>query len=367
MVITSGALMGLTRWLDVRPGTNRLVALRHIMLDLNLLGRPRGKANRPRIAYLGDSSVMSFSQNSRRLPARLQAQLRSDSVPGSSMKRLPVRVYDLSFPATGTFGWYFLADAVAASEPDLVIWQVSFTHLSPNWRRRLLLAELSCCMDTRRAGEVLSLPLYYAGLTLDRFLLYQAIDGLGGLNTWYQVIDEQSRINRVRATWLAERWRTDAAVRYVQASGFAMKRARGRPRRSDRYNEAAELVHYGDALTGLDPMHPVLQVLAAGLRVYRDAGIPVIVYLNPINVENLEAVDAYDRAIVEHSVELYRAAVESNGALFLDYHSLFPDSYFKDAPGHFTEPPSEDAGGLLVERMAPHVTMRLFETRKRRP
>jgi hypothetical protein len=122
-----------------------------------------------------------------------------------------------------------------------------------------------------------------------------------------------------------------------------------------RFVAHGERAHYGDALIGVEETHPVLQLFAAGLAVFERAGIPVIVYLNPINVDNLRYVKVLDAEQLEASVDVMRHISVQRGAVFVDLHDLFTDEYFDDAAGHFRRSDANDGPAELIDALAPVV------------
>ena len=95
-----------------------------------------------------------------------------------------------------------------------------------------------------------------------------------------------------------------------------------------------------------------MRFIAAAVGVFSEAGIPTLVYLNPINLEHLDAVGVLDKSAMERSVDAYRSSVIDSGGLFLDYHDIFPDSHFTDMAGHFRHDDEIQTQTQLAKKIA---------------
>jgi hypothetical protein len=118
-------------------------------------------------------------------------------------------------------------------------------------------------------------------------------------------------------------------------------------------------------LDGVGPDHPVIQVLAATLRVFREAGIPTLVFTIPINVEFMDSVSSYDSARLARTIRSVRQAARDGGAGYLDLHELLPDAGFRDAPGHLAYEGDIDGPRRLAVALAPSV-LRMLNVRTTR-
>ena len=357
------AVAGLTRLVGARPGESALAGVRHIERELEILSRYRFDEHGRRIAYLGDSTVYSpVPRNS--LPHLLEAALR-----GRFRDRMPVEVRSLAYPALGIISQYLIADRIVEAEPDLILWQTSFTHFSDMWRLYDLRSAFAGWVDLERLPELVGMPIESGGLTVDRLLLYQGMVAMRGVGAWSALRGEQSRVQKLRGH--LERWVSrHTGVRseeLFRRAGMRELRKRNEHTRDGRrrFTAKIELSRQGDALTGLDPDDLVLQMLSRTLDLFRRSGIPVIVYLSPMNIENLAAVGLSNEEEMARSVGLVREVVESNGARFLDLHALFPDAYFRDAQGHLVHDAGIDANVELIRRLAGPVIAELKRSGRR--
>jgi len=124
--------------------------------------------------------------------------------------------------------------------------------------------------------------------------------------------------------------------------------------RARRFNAKATTSLVGGVLAGEAETSPVLPMFRAALRVLSDAGIPVLVYLSPMNVEHADWLGLLDEEKLRISVDAIATLVRSEGGEFVDLHDLLPDEGFRDGPGHFTWE-GVDGPLLVAEQIAPGV------------
>jgi hypothetical protein len=201
-----------------------------------------------------------------------------------------------------------------------------------------------------RLPDLLTRPFHSLNLTLDRILFYMGIVGSGLQEAWQHYGEEQVRavhgIHLLRRTLhqLNPRLMFDGLpnVRLPYQSG-------NRNRSNPQYVETL----YGGAMSGTVSEHPVVQMLAGALEIYQSAGIHVLAYAVPMNVEHFEKIGFETRAGTRKTIEMLRDLVESRGGTFLDLHRLFPDKAFKDLGGHFLQEEGFDGALLLARELAP--------------
>ncbi len=124
------------------------------------------------------------------------------------------------------------------------------------------------------------------------------------------------------------------------------------PGRPNRFSARRLSVVYGQALAGVDSDHPVLLLFGAALRTFTQAGIRVLVYVVPVNVEHLRRVGLESQGGLARTVEAVRRVAKGAGADFLDLHDFLPDAAFRDPSGHFTYDGEIDGATLVAERIA---------------
>jgi hypothetical protein len=93
--------------------------------------------------------------------------------------------------------------------------------------------------------------------------------------------------------------------------------------------------------------------MAAAVRSFAKAGVPVVVYVVPANLEHFERLGVLDEAGLQVTLAHLRRAVEGAGGTLLDLHALLPDAGFRDAGGHFEFEAPLDGPLLVAERLAP--------------
>jgi hypothetical protein len=86
------------------------------------------------------------------------------------------------------------------------------------------------------------------------------------------------------------------------------------------------------------------------LGIFRDAEIDVIVYTNPINVEQLVRAGAHDPDGLARSIGAIGAVATRQGARFVDLHDLLGEEGFRDTGGHLRYGPEGVDGALLLVR-----------------
>lgn len=355
LALAVASVVGVTRAVGVETGQHPLEVAVHLEAELDALRETRNTPDLYRVAYLGDSTVFAYAAG-HNLPRALQQEI--DRRHAGSPR---IEVHNLAYPAMGTIAYYFMADRIADAEPDLIVWETSFTHVSPRWRTNTRKG-LAGFLAPNRIAEALSLPLGYIGLTADQLLFYRAVVALGGLDAWRALGREQSKLAKLRPAlddalfaWVGRR----PEARFRMRSGLNIsKKVLIKGRKPARYTAEAEYGHYGDALTGLAPNHPALQALDRGLARFARDDLDTLVYLNPINLDHLREVGVLDAAELARSAAVYGEIVQSRGAEFLDLHDTLPDRYFLDAPGHFVSGEELNGPAMMAKALSPSVLRR---------
>jgi hypothetical protein len=337
---------------DIGLDVMRNIAMRK---SLNKLARRPPGRRVERVAFLGDSTVVSYEPSSRTVPSRLQK-----AVVRLGRAEPPISVRSLAVPGMGPYEWYFLADEIADAGPDQVVMPVGLGSFSQITIDRLSRVELAGWIWPRRLPEAMALPIYLSGLTWDRLLLYVGIVRSGGFEIWRRLKKEQARVGsaqRSLAEWIG-------TVDGVSAEG-TFSRVRGWHdigrfvmQGGDRYNERGVRRYYTAAMDGVEEDHPVIRMLAATIRTFRRADIHVIVYVTPTNVEHIESLGLLDRDGLDRTLAVIERAVRESGGEFADLHDLFPDEVFSDPPGHFVYEGEIDGPALLARALAPRVVAR---------
>ena len=317
------------------------------------LARNRAESREPlhQIVVLGDSTVVSYRPG-HQVPEQVEAELARLAPDGPR-----IELVSLAVSGVAPFDYYFLADRIIAAEPDGVLFSFNLDTVSPSWRNAYSRPELAGLTALRRVPEAASLPLDWVGLTLDRLLFYVSIVQLGGFDLWYQLMIDQARVGRARSEvqgWAdgvfggeASHVTKDAIDEHVLSSLFVP----GPEHPYFRFTEKGVLEHYRGALGGLGPDNPVLQALTAAVRDFELAGIPVFVYLTPVNVEHMDALGLLNREGLARTIAVVEEEVREAGGDFIDLHALLPDEGFRDGTGHFVVDDEVDGPARVAQAL----------------
>ncbi len=328
------------------------------------LGHSLGAGRRSRrmaVVYFGDSTVAEYEEGPA-LPQLTALQL--DRMYG----RPAIEMVNASAPGAGILQYAFLADRIAAYEPDLVIWQLSFFQFTDRWTAKNGAPELVGFVDAARLPEILAMPIEAFRLSLSDLLLQQAIVRLGLHDLHLRVRTSQLRfahlIDLAEDALNPNRGRKPEARAQAMRGRKYMKRHQLKGSELARYSAYGERVHFETTLDGLDPAHPKLALLGSGIRALRARGVDVLVYLNPANVEHLRKVGVLDEAGLHRTVDAIEATVSSSGAHFLDLHELLADEHFRDRAGHFVEDEIQTIPRRVTKEVAKAAREILIERKK---
>jgi hypothetical protein len=200
-------------------------------------------------------------------------------------------------------------------------------------------------------------------VSADRLFFYRALVALGVFDAWHWLQRQQVRL--AYAYWSAARW-LQAAARIENGLAFRMLHKQAELRRDKtsafRATAYAARTLLGPALQGLDRDDPALEVLDALLRRFEAAGIAVLVYVAPINVEHLSSIGAYDARGMARTSGRIEAVSRRRGAAFLDLHDLLPDAAFADHLDHLVQDVEPEGSRAVADRLAPLVAERVRGT-----
>jgi hypothetical protein len=310
-----------------------------------------------RVLFLGDSLAVDTRGPDTSIPARL-AQNLADARPGGP----EVDLVAYTGPALGLFSHYFLSQRVIDREPDQIVLGLNLRWFSKRWRADER-SQLAGWLPAERWPEALALPLHAAGVSADRLFFYRTLVALGAFDAWHWLQRQQVRL--AYAYWSAARW-LQAVAGVEEGLAFRMLHKQAELRRDKtaafRATPYAARTLLGPALQGLDPDDPALEVLDALLRRFAQAGIPVLVYVAPINVEHLSSIGAYDPQGMARTSARIEAVSRRRGAAFLDLHDLLPDAAFADHLDHLVQDAEPEGSRAVAERLAPLVAQRVRGT-----
>lgn len=355
----AGAVVaGTISWLkDARLGRPTVVFDYPRMMGKRLPVLAKAGAGSTRtVAILGDSSIVSYPEG-RTVPERLQ-----EAIDARTPSPDPIHVASLAMSGAGPFDYYFLADRIAGAQPDLVVIALNLDHFSKAWKGAYSRPQLAALMEPHRLAESLALPLHWTGLTTDRLLFYVGVGQAGGYDPFYWLTLRQTQVGRARSRF--EVW--------LQGGGDETPEQTFQTRADERtierlftgpdirhYRRAGLEEHYRDTMLGLQPTHPIVQVLAATVARFRADDVRVLVYLAPVEVPWLESQGVLNPEGLDRTIEVVRGAVERSGGHFADLHGRLPADAFRDAPGHLAFPEvgedGPDGPRLLADVLAPLV------------
>ena len=343
------AVLALLDPIAAKPGQIPIAVMGKIRQNLAALENSSGVNHGSRVAVLGDSTVDSYPPGMK-VTDRLREALNRPPTPGGK-----ITVSSLAFPAMGPSAYYFLADRIIEAQPDLIVWEISFTHASERWQRALPRPELAAWISPERIPSTLAMPMEHIGLTADELLFYPLIVQVGQEDRWRDLLIDLSRVDKVRGILeesLSGYTRTNPEKNFTITLALRNQKKLQSPANAQRYNTRGEIEHFGSVLEGIDEDHPTLRFVGETVRLFSEAGIPTLVYLNPINIEHLEKVGVIESPNFQQSLAAYRGAVSGNGGHFLDLHRLFPDGHFADMSGHFRHDEEVEAPTELADRLA---------------
>ncbi|MFQ5513985.1 MAG: hypothetical protein ACE5FG_06055 [Myxococcota bacterium] len=285
------------------------------------------------VALTGDSMFMLSGKLVEEgifpLPERITHEL-SSLAPERGIELIP-----LHWGGYGAFENYFLADEILATRPQRAILSLNLSSFSREWTLRWSRQELAGWIAPTRLPTALRLPLYWNELTADRLLLYVVLERGLGVPRWRSARKLQTRARSLPGhldEWIDEYAAIDAHRSFQRA--LLRERKRHRLERSSR---SGVLREYGPVLRGIDPDHPVLQIVRATLRYLRAHGVEVLFLIMPANLEHWRELGLLDdRRGLDNTIEAIHTAVRAGGGTPVDLHDLLGEQGFRDAAGHLS-------------------------------
>jgi hypothetical protein len=300
--------------------------------------------------FLGDSTVGGPGK-AKSIPESVET-LTNQVLMGSPT----VRVHNLSAPGLGPFDYYFLAPTIAERDPDLAIILINLGTFSDSWTQTFRRPELAGLIPLRSLSEALGLPLYRVGVTTDSMLLHGLVTKIGALDAWHSMRQQQTRFNRARGE---VRDGIDNALAGGVQKQFILARMShfdavyNLPDRK-RLSVAGMQSRYGSALEGIAGDDPSLEMLAATLRIFHEAGVPTLLYINPINIEHAQSLGLHQEAKLQRTTDSIATVARDHDARLVDLHDRFSDDHFRDAAGHFRVR-DPDAMSKIAQALTPAV------------
>lgn len=345
-----GTLLGVSRGLGPALEPPALALDIYPQLETELAQFPEVAGRAPgveHVAFFGDSMLVE-TERGRGLPRLLE-----HSVNGA-LQRRSVQVHGLVLPGSGAFDYYFILDEVLKAQPQVVVISFNMTSLSDTWRNAFPRPELAGLLAPRRVPAALGLPIAWTGLTADRVLGYVALVQLGLVDPWTSLARVQVRVSDLRRPlieWIATEFSAPAERRFRWLR--VMRRsARFKGKKTGRFHAHQERERFGRALEGVEPDQPILRALGAAVSDLAQRDVPVLVYVAPANVDNLERVGLLEGGGFRRTVESVESVVRGAGGAFADFHALLPDAAFRDRSGHYSTVGKPNGTQMLATAIA---------------
>jgi hypothetical protein len=331
------------------------ITLSQLRVLENVLARAApASSGTDRIVFLGDSlsvGPLGFLNSKGWVSTHLGGLVNAGIEHPRRVSMVPIIGSGLS-----VYSYYFMSDRIIEFVPDAVVVQFNLFWLSEHWHRSLDRTVMAAWLPLSWWREAVALPLHLTTLTTDRWILYRSLQELGLFDLWYQVQREQARLPDAYwnlATWIQESARSPAGLDFRKDHKWRIA-----VRHRDKRNRATPLAarqQFEPALNGIEGDHFALRVLDALLGRLENAGIPVLVYLPPHNVEHLETLGLMNREGLDTTVARIEAVVRRRGASFVDLHDQLPDAAFRDYLDHYVDDSELEGSRLIAEQLAPQV------------
>jgi hypothetical protein len=295
---------------------------------------------RTTLALLGDSVMVG------RAPLGVGAKNMAACL-DDELKRIapddPLRVAMLGWPGQSLFERYFLADELMATGARSILFPFNLGSAS-NLFRATTSTELSGWIPFSRWAEAAALPLADIGLGVDQVALYGSGRALDAVRPWQALRRDQARLAA-----LLERLQDRLLTRPDGRTQLLARTWQELGRRVSARN-------YQPVFAGLDRDHPAMRVLEATLRIYREHGARVLLFVDPIDLQDLAA-NGFpgDSPGLRRSLQTVAEIAAENGATFVDLHDALPHAAFLDPMGHLRWDGDANGTQMLAEVLAPHV------------
>jgi hypothetical protein len=234
--------------------------------------------------------------------------------------------------AFGPLQHYYLLDDVLAGSPRLAIVEVNLARaglaeLAPHLRY----LGLSRKLTLRRALRVRQ-ALAAEGVTLFDPFLYRLEERLGILYL----------VPGVQARW--QEWLDAAGAAASRALRLRTVGVDARQVRQMWFDAARARRVFGGV--GTSPLDRVLGELGRALRA---AGVQVLFYVAPVDVERLDRLGVREALALPARIEALRAVAGAAPEEWLDLHALLPGDAFKDWVGHLRLPACDRVAAALAD------------------
>jgi hypothetical protein len=323
-----------------------------VVVALDELLSPKRGATGGGVAYLGDSLSMDGTLPNTSVPRQLRRALANSErpIPGGMFRSVVAS-------ALTPFSFFFASERIADLRPDLVIMELNLWAFSRAWTR-MDRPEMAGLLPASRWADAARLPLEAVGVSADRLVFYRSLIAGGALDAWHRLQGEQARV--VKALQEVEQALPHAGpfaggAEYAEQHRLAtsaqreVKRPNGTRATADTVKQSL-----GDVLAGIPEDNPTLLAVGALLARFERAGIPVLVFVAPTNVEHLRSLGLLDARGLALTLERIESVVRRHGADFLDLHDRLEDAAFKDYLDHLHHDEGvTDGAARIVAELVP--------------
>jgi hypothetical protein len=305
------------------------------------------------VVFFGDS--LALPENILRRVTAVPMQFRREL--GGMMRNAgagepaDLRLFPITYSGLSLWTLYYMTDRIVRLRPDFVVVEFNLYNFEKFWRlrdRKILAAML----PLTRFPEVLGLPMGEAGLAIDEWIFGRAALKLGALPWWDEIQHAQARATQ-------SYWRLGDSCQQIvgppklafRERHFLLEMTETKDPATNRSTRGYARMLLGRSLDGIAPDEPVLEMLSASLQRLRTAGIPVLVYVPPYNVDHLHRLGLLQGSRLEETIRRVREVAEKGGARFADIHALLADRHFRDAMDHLNESSAADGHRILARRL----------------
>lgn len=270
----------------------------------------RGASAPPIIAFLGDSLALCEGID---IGGALDRRRRETGPPTRTVSFRQGGLRPIQYAA--------FIDEALAGRPAAVVVEINFrllsesAYLEPGLRMR----QTTRLLSPERAWEVRA-ALAADGVTLLDPLVYRLEAHLGMLH----VADGIRELARLRLAAVGDA----ITVRVGQPSTYAPLS-----------KEAGEALAYQTVLAEyVGDRHAATSALAAVHRATRAAGVPILLYVSPVNTGYLDRLGVLSHLDLPAMVEAVRIGIDADPTEWLDLHAAAPATLFRDEVGHLHAP-----------------------------
>jgi hypothetical protein len=321
------ALVAAGAWVWARHARLAAVATAGTLVESRVLPSIARWSTRPRPAgtvgaVLFGDSLVGIEPASTALGRGLRAEL--------AARGTPVDLLEVTNHSFHAIEFYYLLDEVLAGRPRVAVIEVNLVSFAPDWnsRRGRGFPELSRYLTFARAHAVRDALAEERVGILDPWIYRLR----AATHTLHLIEGVRIQGQDVLAAW------GDRVNRTLGLDALTLDERRRQ--------DALALLHLGPDLArtwfGGDPTTtPTAHVLRVLVQALRDAGVDVVLYVSPMNVERLAALGLTDELRLDDEVEAVRRAVGARPEEWVDLHAAARGSDFLDGAGHLRPPAIE--------------------------